>query len=110
MNINQLKLEVHNSFKKYEKLTTNIESTNDKDDLNKAYLDENLSKTEGSLSFLEKDYNEFNLQYNKQRVEEILIRRAVKTTMQILYDKGLFDSLPNADEVLKCICLFIAYM
>ena len=48
-----------------------------------------------------KDYNEFKLQYNKQSVEEILIQRAVKTTNQILYDKGLFDNFQKADKVLK---------
>ena len=55
----------------------------------------------GHLSLLEKNYNEFKLQYSKQSVEETLIQRAVKTTMQIFYDKGLFDNFQNADEVLK---------
>ena len=32
-----------------------------------------------------------------------LIQRAVKTTIQILYDKGLFDSFQNAEEVVKDI-------
>ena len=50
---------------------------------------------------MEKDYNEFEEQYNKQSVEEILIQRAVKTTIQILYDKGLFDNYTNADKVLE---------
>ena len=50
---------------------------------------------------LEKDYNEFKLQHNKQNIEEILFQRAVKTTIQILYDKGLFDNLQNADKVLE---------
>ena len=58
-------------------------------------------KTDGHLSKLEKDYNEFKLQYNKQNVEDILIQRAVKTTNQILYDKGLFDKFQNADKVLE---------
>ena len=58
-------------------------------------------KIDGHLSKLEKDYNEFKLQYNKQNVEEILIQRAVKTTIQILYDKGLFDKFQNADNVLE---------
>ena len=49
---------------------------------------------------MEKDYNEFKSHYNKQSVEEILIQRAVKTTIQILYDKGLFDNYANADKVL----------
>ena len=56
-------------------------------------------KKDGHISKLEKDYNEFKLQYNKQSVEEILIQRAVKTTIQILYDKGLFDNYANADKV-----------
>ena len=34
-------------------------------------------------------------------MEEILIQRDVKTTIQILYDKGLFDNFPNADKVFK---------
>ena len=29
----------------------------------------------------------------------------MKTTIQILYDKGLFDNSPNADAVLKDFCL-----
>ena len=55
----------------------------------------------GHLSKLEKDYNEFKLQYNKQIVEDILIQRAVKTTIQILYHKGLFDTFQNADKILE---------
>ena len=58
-------------------------------------------KIDGHLSKLEKDFNEFKLQYNKQNVEEILVQRAVKTTIQILYDRGLFDNFQNAEEVLK---------
>ena len=58
-------------------------------------------KKDGHLSKLQKDYNEFKLQYNKQNVEDILIQRAVKTTMQILYDKGLFDNYANADKILE---------
>ena len=49
---------------------------------------------------LEKDYNEFKFQHNKQSVEEVSVQRAVKTTIQILYDKGLFDNFQNADKVL----------
>ena len=58
-------------------------------------------KIDGHLSKLEKNYNEFILQYNKQNVEGILIQRSVKTTIQILYDKGLFDNYANADKVLE---------
>ena len=101
LNINQLKLEVHDTYKKDERLTTNFEPVDDKDVINKAYLDEKLLKIDGHLSKLEKDYNEFKLQYNKQNVEDILVQRAVKTTIQILYDKGLFDKFQNADKVLQ---------
>ena len=100
-NISQLKLEVHDTYKKDEKITTNFEPVNDEDVINKAYLDEKLLKINAHLSKLEKDFNEFKLQYNKQNVEEILIQRAVKTTIQILYDKGLFDKFQNADKVLE---------
>ena len=55
----------------------------------------------GHLSKLEKEYNEFKLHYNKQSAEEILVQRAVKTTIQILYDKGLFDNYANADKVVE---------
>ena len=101
LNINQLKLEVHDTYKKDEKLTTNFEAVDDKDVINKGYLDSKLSKSDGHLSKLEKDFNEFKLQYNKQNVEDILIERAVKTTIQILYDRGLFGNFRNAEEVLK---------
>ena len=99
LNINQLKLEVHDTYKKYEKITTNFEAVNDEDVKNKNFLDEKLLKINGHLSKLEKDYNEFKLQYNKQTVEDILIQRAVKTTIQTLYDKGSFDNYANADRV-----------
>ena len=100
-NINQLKLEIHDTYKKDEKLLTNFEPTGSKDVVNKGYLDEKLLKINGLLSKLEKNYNELKLQYNKQSVQESLIRRAVKTTIQLLYDKGLFDNYANADKVLE---------
>ena len=50
---------------------------------------------------LEKNYNEFKLHYNKQSVEEVLFQRVVETTIQILYDKALFDNYANADKVLE---------
>ena len=96
MNINQLKLEVYDTYKKDQKVTTIFEAVDDEDVINKVYLDEKLLKTNGHLSNLEKDYNKFKLQYNKQSVEGILIQRAVKTTIQILYDKGAFDNYPLA--------------
>ena len=58
------------------------------------------------MSYIEKEYNEFKLQYNKQAVEDNLVQRAVKTTIQILYDKGLFDNYANADKVLEDIFIY----
>ena len=100
LNIIQLKLEVHDTYKKDQKITTNLEAVDDEDVINKGYLDAKLLTIDGHLSKLEKDYNEFKLQYNKQNVEDISIQKAVKTTIQILYDKGLFDNYANADKVL----------
>ena len=77
LKINQLKLELHDTFKKDEKITTNFEPTDKSDVINKAYLDEKLKKIDGHISHIEKDYNEFKLQYNKQNVEDILIQKAV---------------------------------
>ena len=105
-NISQLKLEVYDTYKKDEKITTNFEPIDNSDVINKGYQDEKLLKIDGHLSKLEKDYNEFILQYNKQNVEDILIQRAVKTSIQILYDRGLFDNFQNGEEVLK-VFLFI---
>ena len=100
-NISQLKPEVLDTYKRDEKITTNFKPVDNEDVINKGYLDSELLKIDGHLSKLEKDYNEFKLQYNKQNVEEILIQRAVKTTIQILYDKALFDKFQNADKVLE---------
>ena len=99
--LNQLKLKVSNTYRKDEKMTLNFKHSDDSGVINKAYLDEKLSKTEGQISYFQKDYNEFKTEYNKQSVEDILIQRAVKTTKQILYDKGLFDNFHNADKVLE---------
>ena len=62
LNINNLKLEVHDTYKKDEKLTTNFEPVGDSDVINTAYLDEKLIKIDGHISKLEKDYKEFILQ------------------------------------------------
>ena len=42
----------------------------------------------------------------EQSVEEVLIGRAVKPSMKIIYDKGLFDNYDNADEKIK-VFLFV---
>ena len=101
LNINQIKPEVHDTYKKDEKITKSFEPFDDKDVVNKSYLDEKLKKIDGHISYIEKDYNEFKIQYKKKSVEDISIQRAVKTTIQILYDKGLFDNYAKADKVLE---------
>ena len=63
INTNQLKIEVNDTYKKDEKISTNFEAVKDEDVINKAYLDEKLKKIDGHFSFLEKHYNEFKLQY-----------------------------------------------
>ena len=68
-NISKLKLEVHDAYKKDEKITTDFEAVDDKDVIDKGYLDSKLLKIDGHLSKLEKDYNEFKKQYDKQSVE-----------------------------------------
>ena len=83
------------------KKTTDFQPVDDPDVINKTYLDEKILKINGQLSKLEKDFNDFKLQYNKQSVEEELVQKTVKTAIQILYDKGLFDNYANADEVLE---------
>ena len=74
------------------KTTTNFEPTDDSAVINKGYLDDKLKNINGLISYNEKDYNEFKLQYNKPSVEGFFVQRAVKTTIQILYDKCLFDN------------------
>ena len=101
LNVSQLKLEVQDTYKKGQKITTDFEPTDNSDVINKGHLDEKLLKTNGHLSKLEKDYNEFKLQSNKKNIDDILIQRAVKTTIQIVYDKGLFDNYANANKVLE---------
>ena len=101
INTIQSKLDVQDTYKKDEKITTDFEAVDGEDVINKAYLDSKILKIDGDLSNLENDYIEFKLQYNKPNVEEILIQRAVKTTIQILFDKGLYDNYANADKVLE---------
>ena len=47
MNLNQSKLEVNDTYKKDEKITTNFEPSNNEELIKRAHLDENLSKIEG---------------------------------------------------------------
>ena len=90
-NLNQLKLKVNDTYKEDEKVTTNFEPSEDSDVINKAHLDGKLSKIEVHISLIESDYNEFKLKNNKQSVERFLIEKAAKTTVQVLYVRGLLD-------------------
>ena len=48
--IDQLKIQVHDSYKKDEKISTKLEPVDDYDVINESYLDKNLSKIGGHLS------------------------------------------------------------
>ena len=74
LKINQVKLEVHDTFKKDEEITTNFVPADDSDVINKSYLDEKLKEINGHISFIEKDFNGFKLQYNKQSVDKSLFK------------------------------------
>ena len=97
--INQSKPEVQDTYIKDEKKTTNFEPTDNSDVINQAYLDEDLSKIEFQISYIEKDYTDFK----KHNKEDCLVERAVVTTIEVLYEKGVFDNYKNgnADELLK---------
>ena len=56
LNINQLKLEVHDTYKKDEKITTNFEPNDNEDVINKSYLDEKLFKNRWSLIQIRKRF------------------------------------------------------
>ena len=88
VSFSQLILEVHDTFKKVEKTTTNFQPTDNTDVIDKTHMDKNLSKTQVQISHFGTDYNDFKLEDNKQSIESVLIQRAMKTTVQILYYKG----------------------
>ena len=64
MNNNQLKHEVHDTCEENQKITTNFKAGNDEDVTNKTYLNEKSFKTDGHISLLEKNYNEFKIHYD----------------------------------------------
>ena len=97
INLKSLKLKVNYSFKKNENITTNYEPSNDEYEVNKAYLDTEVSKVEDHILFIEKDCNKYN--DIETFHEEFLIERAVKTTGQELSDKKFFKNYDIADRV-----------
>ena len=50
INLNKLKLKVNDAYKKDEKITTEFKPSNDRDVINKAYLDTKISKIEPQIS------------------------------------------------------------
>ena len=50
LNIDQLKVQVHDSYRKDEKISTRLEPVDDYDVINESYLAKNLSKIGGHLS------------------------------------------------------------
>ena len=52
VNINQPKLEVHDTYEKGEKRTTNFTPVNDEDVVHKPYLDEKLLNIDGQISYI----------------------------------------------------------
>ena len=106
MNISQIKLEVQDTFRRGEKITTKFEPSDDSDGTNFDYLDAEVIKLDVQLSLLEEDYNGFTSHYSKQSAEGFLIQRPVRTTMTKLYDKGLFDGFPNAEAFLGDFLFF----
>ena len=50
LNINNLKLEVHDTYKKDEKISTDFEPIDNSDVINKSYLDEKLLNVNAHLS------------------------------------------------------------
>ena len=69
LNINQLKLKVHDTYKKDGKITTNFEPTDDSDIIKKSYLDEKFKKR-GSLIFFRK-----RLERNFVTIQQTVCRR-----------------------------------
>ena len=55
LNINQLKLEVQDTYKKDEKITPNFEPVFNEDVINKSSIDERLKEIDGHISYIESD-------------------------------------------------------
>ena len=86
INLSQLQLKVNDSYKKNETITTKFEPSDKKDVVDKDYLYTELPKLERHMSFTEKITIEYKLRNVKQS-EDVFIGRAVKITMEILFDK-----------------------
>ena len=98
INLNHLKLKVNDTYETGRKKNNENEPSNDL--INEAYPVTKLSKAEDHITYMEKEYTDYKLRDDKQS-EDVLIERAVETTIRVLYDKGFFDKYDNADEALK---------
>ena len=102
-NPNHLKLKISDTFDKKEKEPTKIEAYNDDVVIIKAYWITNLTEENGYIMFKEKNFIEYKLCGHNEAKQsgEILIERAVQTTIKLPFVRGLFNRYDNADEVIK---------
>ena len=98
---NQSKLKNNKTYEKEEKIATNFERSNYEDVKNKAYLDKNLSKTEGHSSLSEKNYDEFRLHSNRKRPRRTQLKELLNQLNKYFIKRDFFDKYDFADEVLK---------
>ena len=103
LNLKQLELKVNDTFEEDERITKNFEPSNDEHVVNRAHQNAKKFQSRGGhISFKGKEYKGQFLHNNqKQSDEEFLIERAVKSTIEMLYDKRLHDIYDSADEVWK---------
>ena len=87
-NFNQSKLKANNTYMKYEKKTTNFEPHKIEVVVNKAYLETEISKKDGHLSIIKKDYNEYKLRNDKDAQTNSMKHEMVDTLLEIV--KKLF--------------------
>ena len=64
-----------------------------------------IDKNRWPIDIIRKKHKKYKALSDKLSIEEVLFQRAVKTTFQKLYDKGLFNNFPNVDEFQKIFCL-----
>ena len=67
----------------------------------KVYIDTILTEGNEHLLHKEKEYNEFKLSSKKHSEGKVLTERVVKSTIHILFEKGLFENYDIALKVLK---------
>ena len=92
---------MYDTYEREENTTSKFQPVKVEDVIKKAYLHKIKLKIERHISISEKEWNDNKVLRSKQSIEEVSIQRAVKTTTQIFFDKGLFDFSAKADEVLK---------